>query len=128
MKNQSKNLNSKEALSMADKLSISEEQTMEKLKEYLHLLAQAQLETDKQKDLDPIDSPEPAPVNPIQDEQSTQPPVRANARDKLISLRVNGQTYELFKKLCAARGIPMSTCFNMMMMDFVRENKKILEE
>lgn len=49
-------------------------------------------------------------------------------KDMQISARVNGTTYVNFKKTCEARGITPNACINMLITDFVRENKKILEE
>lgn len=53
---------------------------------------------------------------------------KATRKDKAISARVNGSTYINFKKICDARGISANACVNMLITDFVRENKKILEE
>lgn len=49
-------------------------------------------------------------------------------KDKPISARVNGTTYTNFKKICEARGITSNACLNMLITDFVRENKAIIEE
>lgn len=49
-------------------------------------------------------------------------------KDKAISARVNGATYYNFKEICRARGITSNACLNMLITDFVRENKKILED
>ena len=48
-------------------------------------------------------------------------------KDKAISARVNGATYASFKKICRARGLTSNACLNMLITDFVRENKKVLE-
>lgn len=53
---------------------------------------------------------------------------RAGGKDKPISARVNGNTYTNFKKICAARGITSNACINMLITDFVREYKYIIEE
>lgn len=53
---------------------------------------------------------------------------RPGGKDKPISARVNGTTYMNFKKICEARGITSNACLNMLITDFVRENKKILEQ
>ena len=50
------------------------------------------------------------------------------SKDKPISARVNGTTYSKFKKICAARGLTPNACLNMLITDFVRENKDILED
>ncbi len=49
-------------------------------------------------------------------------------KDKSISARVNGTTYMNFKKICEARGISSNACLNMLITDFVRENKSIIEQ
>ena len=48
-------------------------------------------------------------------------------KDKAISARVNSITYTNFKKICEARGLSSNACLNMLMTDFVRENKSIIE-
>ena len=53
---------------------------------------------------------------------------KAGGKDKAISARVNGATYVNFKKICAARGLTSNACLNMLITDFVRENKTILEQ
>lgn len=53
---------------------------------------------------------------------------KAFGKDKAISARVNGTTYYNFKEICKARGITSNACINMLITDFVRENKKILED
>ena len=53
---------------------------------------------------------------------------KAGGKDKPISARVNGTTYTNFKKICEARGITSNACLNMLITDFVRENKSIIEE
>ena len=52
---------------------------------------------------------------------------RPGGKDKAISARVNGTTYMNFKKICEARGITSNACLNMLITDFVRENKSIVE-
>ena len=52
---------------------------------------------------------------------------RPRCKDKAISARVNGTTYANFKKICEHRGITSNSCLNMLITDFVRENKNILE-
>lgn len=49
-------------------------------------------------------------------------------KDKVISARVNGATYQNFKKICEERGISSNACINMLMTDFVRDNKDLLSE
>ena len=53
---------------------------------------------------------------------------KSRGKDKPISARVNGTTYTNFKKICEARGITSNACLNMLITDFVRENKAIIEE
>lgn len=53
---------------------------------------------------------------------------KSRSKDKAISARVNGSTYISFKKICEARGISSNACINMLITDFVRENKGVLEE
>lgn len=53
---------------------------------------------------------------------------KPNGKDKAISARVNGTTYMNFKKICEARGITSNACLNMLITDFVRENKNIIEQ
>jgi len=53
---------------------------------------------------------------------------KPGGKDKAISARVNGPVYTKFKKICQARGITSNACLNMLITDFVRENKKILDE
>lgn len=49
-------------------------------------------------------------------------------KDKAISARVNSTTYQNFKEISKARGLTANAALNMLITDFVRENKKILEE
>ena len=53
---------------------------------------------------------------------------KPKGKDKAISARVNGTTYVKFKKICEARGITANACLNMLITDFVRENKKIIDQ
>ncbi len=53
---------------------------------------------------------------------------KPTGKDKAISARVNSSTYTKFKKICAERGLTSNACLNMLITDFVRENKAILEE
>lgn len=53
---------------------------------------------------------------------------RPKSKDKAISARVNGTTYTNFKKICDARGLSSNACLNMLITDFVRENKHIIGE
>ena len=51
---------------------------------------------------------------------------KPGGKDKPISARVNGATYSNFRKICQARGLTPNACLNMLITDFVRENKKVL--
>ena len=53
---------------------------------------------------------------------------KSNGKDKPISARVNGTTYTNFKKICEARGLTSNAALNMLISDFVLENKHILEQ
>ena len=52
---------------------------------------------------------------------------KSKGKDKAISARVNGTTYANFKKICEARGLTSNACLNMLITDYVREHKDILE-
>lgn len=53
---------------------------------------------------------------------------KAGCKDKPISARVNGTTYTNFKKICEKRGLTSNAALNMLISDFVLENKHILEQ
>ena len=53
---------------------------------------------------------------------------KSGGKDKPISARVNGATYINFKKICQARGLTSNAALNMLISDFVLENKHILEQ
>lgn len=53
---------------------------------------------------------------------------RPGAKDKQISARLNSATYDLFKKICVARGLTANGLLSMLVTDYVRENKHILED
>ena len=53
---------------------------------------------------------------------------KSGGKDKPISARVNGTTYTNFKKICEARGLTSNAALNMLISDFVLENKHILEQ
>lgn len=52
---------------------------------------------------------------------------KSRSKSKAISARVYGDTYSKFKKICDARGMTANACLNMLITDFVRENKDVLE-
>ena len=45
-----------------------------------------------------------------------------------INTSVNGTTYTNFKKICEKRGLTSNEALNMLIYDFVLENKHILEQ
>lgn len=53
---------------------------------------------------------------------------KSGGKDKPISARVNGTTYTNFKKICEKRGLTSNAALNMIISDFVLENKHILEQ
>lgn len=53
---------------------------------------------------------------------------KPKVKDRAISARVNGNTYIKFKKICEARGLTANACLNMLITDFVRENKNLIEQ
>lgn len=53
---------------------------------------------------------------------------KAGGKDKAISARVNGTTYANFKEICKRRGLTSNAALNMLISDFVLENKHILEQ
>jgi hypothetical protein len=53
---------------------------------------------------------------------------KPGGKDKAISARVNGVTYKKFTDICKARGITSNACINMLITDFVRENKSVIDE
>ena len=52
---------------------------------------------------------------------------KPKGKDKAISARVNSETYIKFKKICAERGLTSNACLNMLISDFVIDNKHIIE-
>ena len=52
---------------------------------------------------------------------------KANSKDHAISARVNGEVWQLFKQICSARGLTANSCLCMLVSDYVRENKSLLE-
>ncbi|MCM1561084.1 MAG: hypothetical protein NC123_16320 [Butyrivibrio sp.] len=53
---------------------------------------------------------------------------KSGTKDKSVCVRFNSEAYARFQKICAARGMTASGCLNIMLMDFVREYKDVLEE
>ena len=52
----------------------------------------------------------------------------AGGKNKSISARVNEDTYQDFKIICKGKGITPNACINMLMSEFVHENKSYLEK
>ena len=48
-------------------------------------------------------------------------------KDKAISLRVNSDSYETFKRICRAKGITANACLNMLMNEYTLDNKRFIE-
>lgn len=48
-------------------------------------------------------------------------------KDRAISARVNDGTYSDFKRICEERGLTSNAVINMLITDFVRENRFVLE-
>lgn len=51
---------------------------------------------------------------------------KSRSKSKAISARVYGDTYSKFKMICEARGMTANACLNMLITDFVRENRDVL--
>lgn len=49
-------------------------------------------------------------------------------KDKLISARVNSSVYTTFRNICAKRGLSANAALNMLISDFVLDNKHVLEK
>lgn len=53
---------------------------------------------------------------------------QAGAKDKMISVKVNSSTYKVFTDICRARGLSNNSAINMLISDFVNDNKSYLED
>lgn len=51
---------------------------------------------------------------------------KSRSKSKAISAKVYSGTYSKFKKICDARGMTANACLNMLITDFVRENRDVL--
>jgi len=51
----------------------------------------------------------------------------SGGKNKSISARVNSDTYQDFKIVCRGKGITPNACLNMLISEFVHENKSYLE-
>lgn len=52
---------------------------------------------------------------------------RSKEKDRQISAKVNSKTYDLFKRINAEEGISNNSSLNMLITNFVREKKYLLE-
>lgn len=86
--------------------------------------------------LDKIDSREKAQIEKKLSEPSVKPktPVvmqimpKEAVKDKLISAKVNSGMYKIFTDICRAQGLSNNSALNMLLSDYVREKKYLLEE
>ena len=53
---------------------------------------------------------------------------RPHVKDRAVCVHFNSDAYAKFQKICAARGMTASGCLNIMLMDFIREYKDLLDE
>lgn len=51
----------------------------------------------------------------------------SGGKNKSISARVNSDTYQDFKTVCKGKGITPNACINMLISEFVHENKSYLD-
>ena len=51
----------------------------------------------------------------------------SGGKNRAISARVNDDTYQDFKIICKGKGITPNACLNMLISEFVHENKSYLE-
>ncbi len=51
----------------------------------------------------------------------------SGGKNKAISARVNGDVYSDFKKICKAKSITPNACLNMLMSEYVIDNRKYME-
>ncbi len=49
-------------------------------------------------------------------------------KDKIVTLRTNNTIYAQFKKICQARGFTVNAALNMLVSDFIKDNKEYLED
>lgn len=48
-------------------------------------------------------------------------------KDKMISVKVNSSTYELFTKINKALGMSNNSCINQLISKYVLDNKNVIE-
>jgi len=52
----------------------------------------------------------------------------SNTKDKIVTLRTNNTIFAQFKKICQARGFSVIAALNMLVSDFIKDNKEYLED
>ncbi len=52
----------------------------------------------------------------------------ATAKDKIVTLRTSSSIYVQFKKICQARGFSVNAALNMLVSDFIKDNKEYLDD
>ena len=53
---------------------------------------------------------------------------RDGIKDKVISAKVNSAMYNVFTDICKVQGLSNNSCLNMILSDYVREKKYLLDE
>jgi len=51
----------------------------------------------------------------------------SGGKNKAISARVNSDTYQDFKIICKGKGLTPNACINMLISEFVHENRSYLD-
>lgn len=49
-------------------------------------------------------------------------------KNKIISARVNADVYEDFKKICKAKSLTSNACLNMLIAEYVLDNRKYISQ
>ncbi len=52
----------------------------------------------------------------------------STTKDKIVTLRTNNTIYAQFKKICQARGFTVNAALNMLVSDFIKDNKEYLDD
>lgn len=52
---------------------------------------------------------------------------KVGGKDHAISARVNGEVWQNFRRICAQRGLSANACLSMLVADYVRENKNLID-
>ena len=78
--------------------------------------------------LDKIKAREQRKIDTVHTENETIEKITSSTKgkNKIISARVNETTYQAFKATCEAKGISANACINMLITDFVNNNKGLL--